>query len=306
VVFSFALFTRAKKYMLVPMMLVIAVDLFYTNSGRIGLVDMEKLTEASPVIESLKLDKDTRYFRIWLSDDEFVGSRAKYFKLFCVNGDSPLALRKYEKYLEALTGLEKVRKDGDNTMENLVFARVEPFLNNILNVKYFGYKPPESGKTVFLENDHFFPRALFVTNSVQTSAESFLKQELDPRTTVSLHDAHPGWANSNDQSGPEAAVVIDSYSNDEIELSVDAPKNGFVVLSEVYYPGWKAEIDGQAAKVLCGNYMLRVIPVARGHHKIKVFYAPASIRIGIIVTAVTLVMAIMLLISKRKTLYQRD
>ncbi len=75
-----------------------------------------------------------------------------------------------------------------------------------------------------------------------------------------------------------------------------ASGGGLVVLSDVYFPGWKATVDGEDAPIERVDYLLRGVAVGAGEHEIVMEYQPWSWRIGWIVsflTAVGLVAATM-------------
>ena len=50
------------------------------------------------------------------------------------------------------------------------------------------------------------------------------------------------------------------------------------------YPGWQASVDGVNTGILCADGILRGIPVSVGVHKIEMWYAPASFRLGLAVS----------------------
>jgi hypothetical protein len=78
----------------------------------------------------------------------------------------------------------------------------------------------------------------------------------------------------------------------EILLRVNAPEAGSVFLSEVFYPGWKAEDMSKSVKSGGGkelpirkvNGLFRLIPVEAGEHTIRVSYRPFSFTFGAIVS----------------------
>jgi len=81
-------------------------------------------------------------------------------------------------------------------------------------------------------------------------------------------------------SSAEASVV--RYEPQHIEMRTRNSQERFLVMSEVYYPGWTARIDGVEAQVYRVNYALRGLVVPSGEHKVEFVYAPASFRIGAI------------------------
>jgi hypothetical protein len=88
-----------------------------------------------------------------------------------------------------------------------------------------------------------------------------------------------------DISGEGEAEIV-RYEPDRVELSATTDGRALVVLSDVHMPGWKATVDGREASVERVDYLLRGIPVEAGEHRIVLEYAPASWRIGWILSLV--------------------
>jgi hypothetical protein len=92
---------------------------------------------------------------------------------------------------------------------------------------------------------------------------------------------------------PEAREgKITRYEPDEITLTVDAPRDGIVVLNEIMFPGWQVEVDGKAATPLRANYLLRAVAVTQGTHTITWRFEPKRWRM--LVGGYVLALAIML------------
>ena len=60
------------------------------------------------------------------------------------------------------------------------------------------------------------------------------------------------------------------------------------MLSELFYPGWRAAVDGKEVSVLRADYLLRAVALDPGSHRIIFTYRPASFIIGGMTTLVTL------------------
>ncbi|MCK4572353.1 YfhO family protein, partial [candidate division WOR-3 bacterium] len=60
--------------------------------------------------------------------------------------------------------------------------------------------------------------------------------------------------------------------------------DGYLVLSEHYYPGWEAYVDGERVKILRANYLFRAIPLGSGEHKVKFIFSPETFQIGVILS----------------------
>lgn len=64
-------------------------------------------------------------------------------------------------------------------------------------------------------------------------------------------------------------------------LEVDAPAEGYLYLSDAYYPGWVArDADGTEYPIVPANHAFRAVKLPPGKHKITFTYEPASFRIG--------------------------
>ncbi len=87
--------------------------------------------------------------------------------------------------------------------------------------------------------------------------------------------------------GSYAQVTL--FSAEVLELDVKVAADGLLVLSEMDYPGWHASVDGRAAPIVTTNGALRGIPIPAGQHRVRVWYAPVSVQLGILITGVTLV-----------------
>jgi hypothetical protein len=81
-------------------------------------------------------------------------------------------------------------------------------------------------------------------------------------------------------SGEKVSVVTAESNPQRTVLDVNLVLPGVVILAEVYYPGWKLTIDGQAAPILRANRAMRGAAVPKGSHRLVYSYEPPSFRIG--------------------------
>ncbi|QQS44972.1 MAG: YfhO family protein [Acidobacteriota bacterium] len=86
-----------------------------------------------------------------------------------------------------------------------------------------------------------------------------------------------------------ASVNVTKYEPHRIELRTMNPQPGFLVLSEVYYRGWDARIDGRPVPVERVDYALRGIAVPKGDHRIEFIFRAPSFRNGAIYSMIGLV-----------------
>jgi len=92
-------------------------------------------------------------------------------------------------------------------------------------------------------------------------------------------------------SGPldsDSEVKITNYTPESVSISSNLLNNGFLVLSDTYYPGWKAFVDGRETKIYRADYILRGVYLAKGKHQVKFIYDPLSFKVGKYISLFTL------------------
>ena len=93
----------------------------------------------------------------------------------------------------------------------------------------------------------------------------------------------------------DARIEMISYRPDEIVRETTSSESGFLFLSEIFYPGWKAYVDEKRRNILRGNYIFRTLEVPAGSHRVKFVFEPASVKLGMSVTAFSLVIILCML-----------
>lgn len=83
-------------------------------------------------------------------------------------------------------------------------------------------------------------------------------------------------------------VKITKYSQTEVEISVEGIDAGLLVLTDVYYPGWIAEVDGNPTPILPVNLMFRGVLLPSGAKIVRFRYEPSLIYLGCIIAIGTL------------------
>ena len=92
----------------------------------------------------------------------------------------------------------------------------------------------------------------------------------------------------DDDPGP---VRLRAFQPNRLELEADLRRAALVVCSEVFYPGWEAQVDGRPAPLLEADYILRAVPVPAGKHAIVLRFRPRSFLLGLAVSLASLAAA---------------
>jgi hypothetical protein len=76
------------------------------------------------------------------------------------------------------------------------------------------------------------------------------------------------------------------------DLEAFMERDGFVVISQAAWKGWRAYIDGRPAKIVRANHAFLGVFVPAGHHVVRIVYWPQSFVIGRMITFLTLALLI--------------
>ena len=90
---------------------------------------------------------------------------------------------------------------------------------------------------------------------------------------------------------PGAAESV-KRSPDEVIVLTEAGTPGYLFLGDMFYPGWKAFVDGKQEPIMRGDYLFRVVRIPAGEHKVQFVCDPFSIKLGIAITILTVFLVI--------------
>jgi hypothetical protein len=163
------------------------------------------------------------------------------------------------------------------------------------------YRLTHSGDVKIYENLDTLPRALFVSEAILASddvaaLEAMRDPDFDPTTTLVLmrsvassHDSQPrAHLTGSNVGADQAKTELVLYEPEHIIANVSAPTDGWLLLSDAWYPGWEVTVDGRAAPVERANVLFRAVAVAEGEHLVEWTFRPASFRLGVGISLGTL------------------
>ncbi len=90
----------------------------------------------------------------------------------------------------------------------------------------------------------------------------------------------------------EDVVRLVTYNATKAVVQVRSASAGMLVFSEMYYPDWRAYVDGQRVPVYRADGVLRAVPVPAGDHRVEMVYRPRWFYVG---TAISLLTGILVL-----------
>jgi hypothetical protein len=191
------------------------------------------------------------------------------------------------KYITSVTPLE------ENNKFELIYARLE-------NLQGKREDLLKENTIKLYKNRSPLPRAWLmkdyeVMDSIAILSK-MMSKDFRPDREVLLEE-EPKWANpptppftkeglnvGEALSDLPQKVQIISESNNRLVLQTTAEENSLLVLSDTYYPGWKAFVDGKKTKICRADYTFRALPLSSGAHRVEFVYDPLSFKLGALFT----------------------
>jgi hypothetical protein len=154
--------------------------------------------------------------------------------------------------------------------------------------------------TIVFRNERALPRVWLVRDVRAVGSEDALKTitgESDPdfnprRTALIEMDGKSSQLLSQLSGGqvsPDAVARISSYEPSRLKIDTEAEHPSFLVVSEIQYPGWTAQIDGMETPIYQTDYLLRGVALPAGKHTVVMEYTAPAFWKGVYVSGFTLV-----------------
>lgn len=261
--------------------LVIVFDLFTANwQNNFQATNPQK--EYGPRLLLAPIQADEGTFRA-CNEFRLPGNYGMIYEVEDIGGASPLRLSWYDELVMALP--------AERLWELMNVKYVITWRRVLLPSTELLYEEPSGEDTTYLHRleDHL-PRAYVVHRAYVLKGEEGLKlladPEFDPLETVILEEEPD--LELQDKLRAQSMVRILEYEPTRIVLEAEVAADGILVLSEVYYPGWQARVDGQKTRIYRANHALRALPLEAGSHRVELVYAPLSFKIGFFISAIVL------------------
>jgi len=237
-----------------------------------------------------------------------VNNQSTLTALHSVQGYNPTHIARYDEYMSALNGsaqgyhfLDVYEEGLDSPLLDLldvhyILVPTQPSQENPEGLKrfeQFEHTHPtvyEDGQTRVLENQEALPRAWIVhsaqrVGSGKEALDLLDSDKVDPKETVLLEEELPQQMSQPDPASAERAEVKEYQPNRiQVETSTEGP--GLLVLSEVYYPSWKAYVDGQPTSIHVADQLLRAVAIPAGEHTVELRYESWTLRAGVTISLV--------------------
>jgi len=242
---------------------------------------------------------------------------ATYFHFLDPQYYEPLYLRRYGELFSWAKSQDKLlelsRSDvvfnGLNTNNEIVKKRITRLMQ-LVSVGDMLYKKDEfqnkeipsdqivweDQSWVIVKNSVFLPRISIVPSYEYIPDDGRILQRLfdtsfDPSKSIVLEE-NAGENEQKERVINTDDVSIRSFSDNknEITVRITSSFDGFLMLTDNYYPGWRAYVDSKEVKIYRANYTFRAIRFPKGTHDVDFRYQPVSFTLGSIISGVSLIM----------------
>ena len=224
------------------------------------------------------------------------------YKMPSIEGYDSLYIKRYGELIASI--------DDGNIKESptsaVIFPRDVKYTEksfNLLGIKYLIHKksddnmswtfpywnyPDETFSLIYeddrykiFRNNNAYPRAFLVSNykvvsNPQKIIDTMFSENFDLRKEIVL-EKDPKIKLKKTSGN----VDILKYSPNEIDIRANSSTDSLLFISDNFYPGWIARVDGKNTQIFRANYTFRAILLPKGEHMVKFIYEPESFRNGI-------------------------
>jgi len=331
---SLVKYSNRKVVAAIIIILVLFLESLLFSWKYFSFTDKNNVFPQTPVIDYLQ--ENQGYFRSWgIGEAYFENNFATQYKIFFPEGYDSLNIISYAEFTQAMQNgsMSNVSFRADaglgrgDTLELLSNVNRRKLID-LAGVKYVVAKQEdfelmeennfkkvfESGSLGVFENYEVVPRVFLASNyegppEVDSTGrttkqidkerrklipEKLLSGDFDFRNVLVLEEPSPISA----QYGPGTAEIT-SYKPQEVIVKTDSAEPKLLFLSDNYYPGWKATVDGNEVKILRADYTFRAVPLVPGKHTVRFYFESRSFEIGAAVSLLGLVFLVGLLGFRR-------
>lgn len=319
-----------KKRKIIPVLFSVAV---------LGLISFDMLrfsTKWMPFDPKDLVFKEVGVTKFYIqnsTEKRYVGNlsaeNAVFYKIQLLGGYDPLYIKRYGEFVKYID-LGRI-EDGDRSVVNFPLSSIRTKKAiDYLGVEYIPQKKSDDGKVWSFDfssypieafeiayedeayrvfrNKNFFPRAFVVGDyDIAQNDLEILKKMFDDNTNLRnkvILEKDPKI--SKNKSLNASADIID-YAPNSVKIEVNSENNTLLLLTDNYYPGWKAYIDGREVEILRANYTFRAIVVPEGKSMVEFKYLPQSFKLGIYSAGFGLIIIVALpLWVNRKSKYGKN
>ncbi len=171
---------------------------------------------------------------------------------------------------------------------------------DLLNIRYQIALDTATGRTVFRERPTAFPRAWVVYRARVVPSDStaavLRRGEIQPRTEALVEQPPPLPLPDLLPDSVRHTLRCLAYEHNWQRWQLETAAPGLLCLSEIWYPAWKAFVDGREVPLLRAFHSLRAVPVPAGSHIVELRYDSDTFRLGSWISSISAILTVFALV----------
>ncbi len=250
---------------------VLFIDLYLfgaaQNNGKTN--PTEYFQQAENIVSFLKREGEHELFRVNTRNSQGMimdRNQGMIDRIFSMEGYTPLALKRT---------IMPIPTDRFLDLENVKYRTVT-----------------EGNQLALVPNPTYLPRAFMVFRTHVVTGEDSLVAYMsspayDQKKIAALEEPLPS-SFPEDTSDVRWTANVTAYRDNSLTIHVQTERTGLLVVSETFFPGWRASLDGADASLVRCDYKLRAVVIPGGDHLVTMSYSPVSFEFGTIGTVLSL------------------
>ena len=310
-VFAFIVFTtifiRNREYVAILIILATGLNIFYFSNKYLSFSEQKYVFPKNETLEFITKNQGIDR-TLFVGDRKFSNNFATQYAIFNPEGYDSLNNGSYSNFVFEAQRLPKDyinlrRSDAElgfrETLDIAFMDEGKRKLLNILGVRYLvvegedrkivskfdGFiKVFDQGKVAIFKNETAFDRAFLSSDWQEIDSPGLkagdLSSSLDPAIIPDINAQDFSFGINKDSASPNGKVEIVSYEPSNVKIRVNSPEQKFLILTDNYYNGWKAKVDGQKAEIFKASSTFRAVEIGSGEHQVEFYYDSDILKLG--------------------------
>lgn len=276
----------------------------FTHTLQAGVDTSEWAYDCADVLPSMKHRRATIFESFPIRREGFPNCKGhKYVSLQSINQlESVKTVELNWVSQSGAIDIQKISLISEQNKQSQPVTEISNFLANDQSWRYL----EDVGEASVYENLKVMPRVWLVPEAITLDPETILAsikssklpdgRAYDP-TKLALLEEPLDFKVSKFDSDATAKLV--SLNDSSVQIQTTSKSPSFLVLSDIYYPGWKARVDGKLTHIFQTNYVLRGISLPEGDHVVEFTFEPRSFHVGAGISVAALAWLMYLVLKKK-------
>ena len=308
------------KYVLYAIVILLTIDLFLANYGYYQAASWKKYISRHEFTDILSENREEgeRYFVTEKTNNElgkhFPTDRAilnapyaSLFGLYTIQGSEIMQVQYQNEFVGTLLK-SKTLEDAKRFIDVAgIRFMITSYNIDDPDFKYRDRVDVQKG-TAYLYEYVKYPGRFLLYGDVRflkddkVVVQKMIDKSYDLRKTLIISDAEIIGFRDRVVNGN---VRPTSQKANSVVLQTDADKDAFLYVSDTYYPGWRAYVDGKRTKIYRANLAFRAVQVPKGKHTVVFKYVPMSFYLGLVLTCIGIALCVFLWRRKEPTRHSK-